>query len=145
MTKSFLDKSTGYLNHVTALLLKRELLECLKKSKIDVTPEQWAVLNRLTEKEGLTQKELAKIAFKDTANVTRIIDKLQEKNLVERREKQGDRRTWIIHVTDQGKRIRDLIEPLALQVLEKASKNIAPEDIQLYNEVAKKIIANLER
>ncbi|MBO6515070.1 MAG: MarR family transcriptional regulator [Bacteroidia bacterium] len=143
--ESFLDRSMGYLNHVTALLLKRELLEAIKLNKIDVTPEQWAVLNRLSELNGLTQKEIAKITFKDAANVTRIIDKLQEKNMIERKAKPDDRRTWRVHITKEGQRVRDLIEPLAIEVLKKATRGVGSDDISRYNEVARKIINNLER
>lgn len=143
--KSFLDQSTGYLVHITGLLLKRELIEIIKKHGIDVTPEQWAILNRLSENQGLTQKELAKSSFKDTANVTRILDKLEAKNLVERRANHTDRRIRKVYITDQGRKVRDQIEPLAIEVLEKATVNIESNEVQLFNEVAKKIIANLER
>lgn len=143
--KSFLDQSLGYLNHVVGLLLKREILEAIKKNKINITPEQWAILNRLNEHQGLTQNELAKISFKDTANITRMIDKLEDKGFVERRANPSDRRIWKIYITDQGRKGRDLIEPLAKEVLRKATKNIDPKEVELYNKVAKRIMANLER
>lgn len=143
--KSFLDQSMGYLSHITGLLLKRELIELIKRHRINVTPEQWAILNRLNENQGLTQKEVSKISFKDTANITRILDKLEQKGLVERRIIPSDRRVRKIYITEQGQKIRDLIEPLAEEVLLKATKGIHPKDVELYNSVAKKIIANLER
>ncbi|MDW3651025.1 MAG: MarR family transcriptional regulator [Bacteroidia bacterium] len=143
--KSFLDESTGYLTHITALLLKRELFEAIKKFKINITPEQWAILNRLNEHQGLTQNEVAKISFKDNANITRIIDRLEAKGLVERRANPKDRRIWKIYITDEGRKVRDLIEPLAIEVLKKATKNIDSKEVKLYNEVAKRIVANLER
>ncbi len=142
---SFLDQSAGYLNHIVGLLLKREILELIKENKINVTPEQWAILNRLNENQGLTQNELGKVSFKDTANITRLVDKLQDKGFVERRANTSDRRIRKIFITDQGKKIRDLVEPLAQKVLEKATKNIDPKEVEVYNDVAKRIIANLER
>lgn len=142
---SFLDQSLGYLNHVTGLLLKRELMEAIKRKGIDITPEQWALLNRLNEQQGLTQKELARISFKDTANITRIIDKLEAKGLVERQASPGDRRVWKIYNTDQGRKVRDLIEPLAIETLEKATKGIDAKEVELFNAVAKRIIKNLDR
>lgn len=143
--KSFLDQSAGYLNHVVGLLLKREIIEIIKKNNIDVTPEQWAILNRLSEHQGLTQNELGKVSFKDTANITRMLDKLEAKGLVERQSNPSDRRIWRIYITDNGQKIRDLVEPLAREVLRKASRNIDSNDIETYNKVAKQIIANLER
>ncbi len=142
--KSFLDQSMGYLNHVVGLLLKRELIEIMKKNNVNVTPEQWAILNRLAEKQGLTQNELAKVSFKDTANITRIIDKLEGKNLVERQLNPADRRIRKIFITDQGLEMRNLIEPMAEEVLRKATKNISSKEVKVYNDIAKRIIANLE-
>lgn len=142
---SFLDQSTGYLNHIVGLLLKRELIEIIKKNNIDVTPEQWAILNRLNEKPGLTQREVSTLSFKDTGNITRIIDKLERKGLVERRSIPSDRRIRRIYITTEGQKTRDLIEPLAIEVLEKATKNINADEVKLYNRIAKKIIANLEK
>lgn len=143
--KSFLDESTGYLTHVTALLLKRELLEAIKMNKINITPEQWAILNRLAEHQGLTQNEVAKMSFKDNANITRIIDRLEKKALLERRANPNDRRIWKIYITEEGRKIRDMIEPLAIKVLNKATENIDPKEVAIYNKVAKRIVANLER
>lgn len=142
---SFLDQSIGYLNHIVGLLLKRELLEIIKRNGIDITPEQWAVLNRLAENQGLTQKELAKASFKDAANITRIIDKLESKNLIERKANPTDRRIWKIYITDEGQEVRNLVEPLAEEVILRATKNIDSKDVLLYNQVAKKMISNLDR
>lgn len=142
---SFLDESTGYLTHVAGLLLKRELLDAIKKSNIDITPEQWAVLNRLSENQGQSQRKLAAASFKDTANITRIIDKLETKGLVQRKGDPGDRRARKIYITSKGQQVRDMIEPLAIDVLVKAGNKIDQSDIEVYNKVAKKIIANLER
>jgi DNA-binding MarR family transcriptional regulator len=143
--ESFLDQSLGYLTHVTALLLKRELIEAIKKSEINVTPEQWAILNRLNEHQGLTQKEVATLSFKDNANITRIIDKLEDKGLVERRANPKDRRIWKVFITKEGQEVRDVIEPLAEEVLQKATKNIDSKEVEIYNDVARRVIANLER
>lgn len=143
--ESFLDQSTGYLTHILGLLLKRELLENIKKNNIDITPEQWAVLNRLSEKQGLTQRELARVSFKDTANITRIIDKLEKKQLVQRQANTTDRRIRKIYITEKGQEVRNSIEPLAKDVLKKATKNIEPNDVSLFNNITKRIIENLER
>ena len=143
--KSFLDQSAGYLTHIVGLLLKREITDSIKENNINVTPEQWALLNRLNENQGLTQNELGKVSFKDTANITRLIDKLENKGFVERQSNSSDRRVRKIYITAQGRKIRDLVEPLAIKVLEKATENIDPSEVDIYNDVARRIIANLER
>ncbi|CAM1343416.1 MarR family winged helix-turn-helix transcriptional regulator [Tenacibaculum amylolyticum] len=141
--ESFLDQSAGYLINMTALLLKRELNTAIKNNNINVTTEQWAILNRLNEKSGLSQKEVAKLTFKDNANITRIIDKLVAKGLVDRRNDANDRRTWKIFITSEGRKLRDAIEPLAVEILKKSTKGIDKKDVNLFNRTAKKIMENL--
>ncbi|GAB5474869.1 MAG: MarR family transcriptional regulator [Maribacter sp.] len=141
--KSFLDHSAGYLINMTALLLKREMTGALNKNKINVTPEQWAILNRLSENSGLSQKEVAKRTFKDNANITRILDKLEKKGLIKRQTDANDRRVWKIHITKDGKKVRNQIEPLAKEILKKATEGIDPEDVQTFNTTAKKMLQNL--
>ncbi len=143
--ESFLNQSAGYLTHIVGLLLKREFTETIKKNDINITPEQWAVLNRLKENSGITQKELAKASFKDATNITRIIDKLENKGLIHRKANPSDRRIWEVYITDQGIEVRDLIEPLAKAVLLRATKSIDDSEMEMYNSIAKKIIDNLVR
>ncbi len=141
--ESFLDQSAGYLINMTALLLKREFSSAIKNQNIDVTPEQWAILNRLNEKSGLTQKEVARLTFKDNANITRMVDKLEKKGLVIRHADANDRRSWNLSITPKGVEIRDLVEPLAVNILNKISKGISEKEMHLYNTISKKIIDNL--
>ena len=119
MSNSFLDESIGYHVNMAGMLLKRELAGVFKAQGFDVTPEQWAVLSRLAEKDGLSQNDIALITFKDNANITRIVDKLQKKGLLERRAHPSDRRTWLLYITLPGKEIIERLQPLAIKVLEK--------------------------
>ena len=141
--ESFLDNSAGYLINMTALLLKREFSSSIKNNKIDVTPEQWAILNRLNENSNLTQKEVAKLTFKDNANITRMVDKLEKKRLVIRQSDSNDRRRWNLSITKKGIEIRDLVEPLAVDILNKISKGIRQKELDSYNKISKKRINNL--
>ena len=143
--ESFLDQSAGYLINMSALLLKRELNTAIKNNKIDITPEQWAILNRLKENSGLTQKEVAKLTFKDNANITRIVDKLETKGLAVRQADSDDRRAWKISITKKGIEIRDLVEPLAIEVLKKATNGLSDNDVQEFNNTSKKILENLSK
>ncbi|MCF2875749.1 MULTISPECIES: MarR family winged helix-turn-helix transcriptional regulator [unclassified Tenacibaculum] len=141
--KSFLDNSAGYLINMTALLLKRELNSAIKSKKIDLTTEQWAILNRLNENSALTQKEVAKITFKDNANITRIVDKLEKKGLIERLADPNDRRAWKISITKEGKNIRNQIEPLAIEVLKKATNGLTNKQVDDFNRTSNVILKNL--
>ena len=61
--------------------------------------EQLAVLEIISFNDPQTMSELAKVAVKENAVITRMIDILEKNGSVERRNKPGDRRAYIIHLT----------------------------------------------
>ena len=103
----------------------------------------YEAVNSLNENSNLTQKEVAKLTFKDNANITRMLDKLEKKGLVIRHPDTNDRRSWNLSITKKGIKIRDLVESLAVDILDKISKGISKKDMELYNNISKKIINNL--
>ncbi|GJD44379.1 hypothetical protein AFCDBAGC_2246 [Methylobacterium cerastii] len=63
---------------------------------------QFDVLSTLTEREGLTQQDLAARLYVTKGNVSGLIDRLVEAGLVERRPIPGDRRSHALHLTPVG-------------------------------------------
>jgi DNA-binding MarR family transcriptional regulator len=125
-----LDNSLGFIINRTALRLKQELHQAFKKNGYDITPEQWAILNRLWEQEGLSQVELADKTFKDKPNVTRMLDVLERRQLLFRRRDENDRRAFKVYLTEEGKQLKEKLIPLAVEVLERGQKNLTKEDIE---------------
>lgn len=68
---------------------------------------QFDLLSTLTEREGLSQQELAERLYVTKGNVSGLVDRLVEAGLVERRAIPGDRRSNALHLTPKG---RDLAE-----------------------------------
>ncbi|MCP1548788.1 DNA-binding MarR family transcriptional regulator [Methylorubrum zatmanii] len=66
---------------------------------------QFDVLSTLSEREGLTQQELAARLYVTKGNVSGLIDRLVEAGLVERRPIPGDRRSHALHLTEAGARV----------------------------------------
>jgi DNA-binding MarR family transcriptional regulator len=63
-----------------------------------LTRAQWIVLYRLDKQPGLSQKELAEILEVEPITVARLIDRLEERGFVERRDDPHDRRIWRLHL-----------------------------------------------
>lgn len=76
-------------------------------SDVDVTEQQWRVLRVLEEAGPMEPTRIAEEACLLLPSLTRILQKLQEKNLIERQRDELDRRRQIISIGDVG---RDLIE-----------------------------------
>jgi MarR family transcriptional regulator, organic hydroperoxide resistance regulator len=68
---------------------------------------QFDLLSTLTEREGLSQQELAERLYVTKGNVSGLLDRMVEADLVERRSIPGDRRSNALYLTKKG---RDLAE-----------------------------------
>lgn len=72
--------------------------------EIGVSIPQCDILTTLTEKEGVSQQELATRLYVTKGNISGLIDRLAEAGLVERRSTAIDRRQHAIHLTEAGRR-----------------------------------------
>ena len=70
---------------------------------IGLSIPQFDLISTLTEREGLTQQELAERLYVTKGNVSGLVDRLVEAGLVERRPIEGDRRSHALHLTDKGR------------------------------------------
>lgn len=134
MSPFILDDSLGYLINRAARRLKQELDQAFKAAGCDITPEQWTLLNRLWQQEGLSQVELAEQTFKDKPNVTRILDILERKQLLFRQKDENDRRAFKVYLTEAGRELKEKLIPLAVEVLERGQKNLTESDITFLQE-----------
>ncbi|UKS27214.1 MarR family transcriptional regulator [Paenibacillus sp. HWE-109] len=124
-----MENSFGFvLNHAG-----RRMTQLLNVSfqPYDITTEQWVVLSRLVEEDGITQKLLAIRAEKDQTNITRILDQLERKGLVERRANETDRRSFLTYITDQGRALNDILTPIERRVIASLLSQFSEEQVQL--------------
>jgi DNA-binding MarR family transcriptional regulator len=66
---------------------------------------QFDLISTLTEAEGITQRDLAERLYVTKGNVSGLVDRLVEAGLVDRRAIPGDRRSYALHLTDEGRRL----------------------------------------
>lgn len=111
---------------------------------LNITSEQLGILARLWEQDGLNQKELAQKNLKDQANVTRILDKLVKKELVQRVTAFDDRRSYLIYLTDLGKQLFQATNPIVNQVKEKLTNGLTEQEIQAFSTIIDKMLKNLD-
>jgi MarR family transcriptional regulator for hemolysin len=81
----------------TAAVLRRDFDR--RAAELGVTRAQWRVLARLSRQDGLRQVELAEALDVEPITLCRMIDRLADAGLVERRADEEDRRAWRIHLT----------------------------------------------
>lgn len=68
---------------------------------------QFDLISTLTEREGISQSELAERLYVTKGNVSGLVDRLVQAGLVERRAIAGDRRSYAMHLTPEGRRLAE--------------------------------------
>jgi MarR family transcriptional regulator for hemolysin len=80
-----------------------------RAAQFGITRAQWAVMWRLDRTEGLKQSELAEMLDLQPITLTRLLDRLAEHRLIERRDDPNDRRANRLFLTPSA---RPLLEQL---------------------------------
>ena len=76
------------------------------------TRAQWIVLFRLRQQEGLSQVDLAEVLELQPISLVRLLDRLVEHGLLERRHDPRDRRANRLFLTASGRRLVDDLDSL---------------------------------
>lgn len=102
------------------------------------------ILKELRIKDGMTQRELADNCLLDVTTMSRTLDRLEQAGLIKRTNNPECRRSWIIALTDEGKKKADE----AIKIFDMADEVFCTDlsDDELENLVltAKKIQLNIE-
>lgn len=83
-----------------------------------ISRAQWTVLVRLDRCEGLKQSELADILDLQPISLTRLLDRLAENGLIERRPDPNDRRAKRLYLTPAARPLLAKLSNLALEMME---------------------------
>lgn len=138
-----LVKQAGVYVNILNCRLKKYLAEVFKKNGVNLTAEQYLVMDTLWNEGTLTQQAIAFIIQKDKNSVTQFIDNLEKKGLVARSVSKDDRRVNNIVVTKEGMALKDSTKKLAIETMEKALEGIPEQDLLTCVEVMKKVCANI--
>jgi DNA-binding MarR family transcriptional regulator len=120
-------------------------LENISELEIDITFDEWMILGPIWNLKGASQKECGEISTKDKTAVTRIINTLEEKNLVVRVSDQIDKRIKRIILTKKGENLFDEILPIIEKTRSQMNNNIREDELKTLDTVLKKLIDNHER
>ncbi|MGL5262434.1 MAG: MarR family winged helix-turn-helix transcriptional regulator, partial [Bacteroides sp.] len=72
------------LNGKVSAAIYHILDQAFKENGLAITPEQWTILLYLWEKQGIRQQDLCDATFKDKPSMTRLLDSMENQNLVVR-------------------------------------------------------------
>jgi len=137
------DKSILFLIAKARNTLKKEFEKELKP--YDISYAHRVILIRLSEKDSVTQKELAKDTYFEQSNLTLMLDKLEQKGLVKRLPKENDRRAYLISITPEGKELIAPLVGMGETIMEKALAGISSEQKKEFSKFLEQIHLNLQK
>ena len=94
------------------------------------TRAQWIVLFRLREQEGLSQVDLADVLELQPISLVRLLDRLVEHGLVERRHDPKDRRANRLFLTETGRQLVDDLDSLRNAIATDVLQGVSAASIQ---------------
>jgi MarR family transcriptional regulator, transcriptional regulator for hemolysin len=109
--------------------LLRNYIDHRAKSR-GTTRAQWIVLFRLRQQEGLSQVDLAEVLELQPISLVRLLDRLVEHGLLERRPDPKDRRANKLFLTGAGRGLVDDLDSLRDAIASDVLRDIPSEAIQ---------------
>ena len=140
------QEALGFAMENTVKIMKQSLNRMLLlHPEIDITVDQWVLINILQKHNSLSQQELGELTFKDAPTITRMLDLLVQKGFISRQADQADRRKFLITLTQNGDRMFELTEPIVKEFRASSYTHITDEELILMDQIIKKIFDNLTK
>ena len=141
MERENLDRNFGFLLHDVSRLMRTVFDR--RGREIGLTRSQWWVLTMLYAKEGVTQSELADFMDLEKPTLGRLLDRMQEKEWIERRPDSFDRRVNRLYLTEKVQEIMRALRKTAADVRKDALGNMAAIEREKFIDTLIKIKNNL--
>lgn len=136
------DKNVGTYLDRTIKVVKQHYLKVFKEQGLNISTEQWVIIDQLYHENGLSQTDIANGSYKNAPTVSRIIDLLVDKGYVERQRFKNDRRRYKIFLTPSGKELHEQLLPHVLELREQTWQGLSDDDWENLKRILGKILVN---
>lgn len=140
-TDPFLTRALGFLLADVSRLMRRRF--DARAREIGLTRAQWRVLTQLRRREGINQTALAEIMEIEPISLGRHIDRLVEKDFVERRADPRDRRAWRLYLRPEVQPVLDRLRAISNANRKEVLQGIPTEESEALIDTLLKIKGNL--
>jgi DNA-binding MarR family transcriptional regulator len=137
-----LRDSVGYLMKRSQRLMQ-ERIEGLFAQQ-NFTLQQWAVLMYLRDGLATTTADMCRNLHHDSGAMTRLVDQLEARKLIERRRSADDRRVVELSLTEAGAEVLDTLIPTACDALNTALDGFTRDEVKMLQSLLRRLIGRLE-
>ncbi|WP_297834617.1 MarR family winged helix-turn-helix transcriptional regulator [Pseudomonas sp.] len=131
----------GFAMHDSARLMRKRFEQ--RARHVGLTRSQWQVLAMLATHEGIHQKGLADLLELESITLVRLLDKMAERGLIERRSHATDRRLSLLYLTEQAHPLLELMRGMGQTTRQEATAGFSEDETQLLLQMMTRVRANL--
>ena len=125
-----MEPNFAFLCSDIARLFRKRFDETARESKLVSTGAQWRVLLILKHSPGINQGRLAELLDVEPITACRMVDRLEQAGLIERRRDPEDRRAWRLFLTDAGIPVVQEMREIAQQLTKTSLSRVSEDDVQ---------------
>ena len=138
-----LSKKIAVELNLAGCKMKQYIAAMLKYSNVDLTPEQFLLIDLLWNRGPLSQYELAILLQKDKNSVTKLVDALERKEYVVREQNPDDRRSNTVILTDKAEILKDDAKSKGIFILERMLQGISEDELKIFLDTLGKLSSNM--
>jgi DNA-binding MarR family transcriptional regulator len=114
-----------------------------KANDVHLSKEQAIVLKRLCDKDGQPQNDLTIVTSRDKTSLTRLLAKMESKELIKRQQSDVDKRVNLVYITNKGLSEIEKATPVVLDIFNRAISGIDNERIEATKVLLNDIYKNM--
>jgi len=109
---------------------------------LELTGMQWEPVLMLWLKRADTVAGLARVSQMGFASMSRMLDRLEEKDLLRRERSESDRRVVHLHLTAKGKKVANKIWPIVVEGMHVHLNGFKKEELAQFSDFLSRMLAN---
>lgn len=138
-----LSKEIAVELNLTGCKLKQFLASKLKQLGVPLTPEQFMLIDLLWNHGEMSQQQLADMMHKDKNSVTKLVDAIERKGFVVRRQNKNDRRSNTLVLTEKANQLKPGAKQKGISILDQMLEGIKENELRMFLETLRKLNVNM--
>ena len=129
--------------HLTGCKLKQYIAVMLRMMDVPLTPEQFMLIDLLWNHGEMSQQQLADMMHKDKNSVTKLVDAIERKGFVVRRQNKNDRRSNTLVLTEKANQLKPGAKQKGISILDQMLEGINENELRMFLETLRKLNVNM--
>ena len=138
-----MEENPAFLMADAARLFRRAFNA--RARELGLTGQQWRVLVVIRRNPGLRQSVAAEMLEVEPITLSRMVDRLADAGMVERRADPTDRRAWSLYLSAAAEPLMDRMRAMAEALTDDALEGFTPQERRQLVQLAERYRANLSR